>query len=288
MLQEAVEALQVKPQAWYVDATFGRGGHTREILHRGGNVVALDVDQDAIAYGHSTFASQITDGELILLRENFDHLASAINHLPIANQIQGILFDFGTSVDQLTDVQRGFSFDSDAPLDMRMDNRLGVTAADLLNVLSEKQLTHLLIEYGGEHQARAIAKAIVRNREHGQPLTTTKSLADLVTAVKNHYRDKLHPATKVFQALRMAVNSEPDAITQVLPQAWQIVSPAGRIVTIAFHEGEDRPVKLIFKQWEEAGKGTSITDKPLTPSDQEVTINPRSRSAKLRIFEKAK
>ncbi|HEX7017444.1 MAG TPA: 16S rRNA (cytosine(1402)-N(4))-methyltransferase RsmH [Patescibacteria group bacterium] len=284
MLQEAVDALNVEANAWYVDATFGRGGHTQEILSRGGKVIAFDVDQQAIEYGQSKFADQITEGKLKLVRENFDRLESTLDR---DQKISGILFDFGTSVDQLTDDERGFSFDSDAPLDMRMDNRLGVTAADLLNVLPEKQLADLFIEFGGEHQARSIAKAIVQNREKGQPLTTTRGLADLIIRTKGR-REALHPATKVFQALRIAVNSELDAIEAALPQAWNILQPGGRIVTIAFHEGEDRPVKHILKKWVAEGKGTIITDKPLTPSPAEVATNPRARSAKLRIFEKAR
>lgn len=286
MLTEAIEALKIAHDAWYLDATFGRGGHTREILARGGNVIALDVDQAAIEYGQTEFSSQIADGRLILVRENFDHLASAIGRLAVADQIKGILFDFGTSVDQLTDEQRGFSFDSDAPLDMRMDNRLGVTAADLLNILSEKQMIGLFIDFGGEHQARSLAKAIVQQRETAGPLTNTQSLVDLIIRIKGPQRSRLHPATQVFQALRIAVNSEVSVIEQGLPQALEIVSPGGRIVTIAFHEGEDRPVKHLFRDWASTNQGVVITKKPITASDQELTSNPRARSAKLRVFEK--
>lgn len=151
MLKESVELLDVKAGNWYVDGTFGRGGHTQAILKQGGKVVAFDVDHQAIEYGKKTFADQITEGSLILVRENFDQLQQTIKQLQNENrvgQIQGVLFDFGTSVDQLLDQNRGFSFSSDAELDMRMDNRLGVKAKDLLAVLPEKQLAELFANHG--------------------------------------------------------------------------------------------------------------------------------------------
>lgn len=286
MLTEAIKALKISPQAWYLDATFGRGGHTREILAHGGNVIAFDVDEQAIEYGQDTFQAEIRAGRLELVRENFDRLETVINQRATVYHLQGILFDFGTSVDQLTDEQRGFSFDSDAPLDMRMDNRLGVTAADLLNILSEKQMSGLFIDFGGEHQARSLAKAIVHQRETLGPITDTSSLVSLIMRIKGPQRTRLHPATQVFQALRIAVNSEVNVIEAALPQALDIVSPGGRIVTIAFHEGEDRPVKYAFRDWEAENLGQVITKKPIIPTELELESNPRARSAKLRVFEK--
>src|SRR5260221_6069201 len=175
LLAEVLEALDVQTGNWYIDGTFGRGGHTTEILKHGGKVIAFDVDQEAIAFGQEKFANEIAQGQLILLRENFDRLQQVIGQLHEANKIgevQGALFDFGTSSDQLKDETRGFSFSGDADLDMRMDDRLGVKAKDLLAILPEKQLVQLFIELGGEHEAKSIARAIVNQRQQ-HPIQTT-------------------------------------------------------------------------------------------------------------------
>ncbi len=283
LLHEAVEALQVTPEHWYIDGTFGRGGHTEMILQKGGNVVAFDVDQEAIEFGENEFEEEIAQKKLILLRENFEkigHFVSSLNIKP-----SGALFDFGTSTDQLKDQSRGFSFEGTAELDMRMDNRLGVKAKDLLALLSEKQLADLFIEYGGEHEARRIAKSIVYFREKA-PITTTDQLVRIIENAKYEKRSHLNPATKVFQALRIAVNSELDSIAQGLPQALELLEPGGHIVTIAFHEGEDRIVKQMFKTWELEHKGHHLTKDIIEPSAEELAANKRARSAKMRIFEK--
>lgn len=284
LLQETIEALTIEPGNLYVDATFGRGGHTREILNHGGKVIAFDHDQEAIEYGTAEFEKELTTNYLLLIRESFIKLEQELKTRGI-EQVDGVLFDFGTSVDQLTSQDRGFSFESDSPLDMRMDDRLGVTASDLLAILPEKQLAQLFIEYGGEEQSRAIAKRIVKVREK-TPITSTRQLAQLVFEVKGGRFGHLNPATKVFQALRIAVNTELDNIEQGLPPALNVVKSGGRIVTIAFHEGEDRIAKQLFKNWEEHGKGENLTKRPIQPSEVEMKDNPRSRSAKLRIFKK--
>lgn len=284
LLKEAIDYLNVQPNEWYVDATFGAGGHTHEILSRDGRVIALDVDQAAIETGKTKFAQELKDHKLILIRENFAKLTSIQNSY-LKYQISGILFDFGTSTDQLMDKDRGFSFESDSELDMRMDDRLGVKAKDLLALLSGQQLTAMFWEMGGEEQARRIAKVIVETRQK-QPITTTRQLAQLVERVKGGRHGHLNPATKVFQALRIVVNSELDAIKEALPQALEIIKPGGRLVTIAFHEGEDRIVKQTMEQWEHQRLGNKITKKPLQPGESELADNPRSRSAKLRVFEK--
>jgi len=286
MLSEAIEALQIKKGSWYIDATFGRGGHTQKMLELGANVIALDHDQEAIHFGTEHFSSEVESKRIVLLRYNFAELTKAVaqaeEQLSEKIEIQGILFDFGTSVDQLTSQERGFSFTGNGPLDMRMDDRLGVTAAQLLAVLSEAQLKEMFRDYGGEVAARAVAKAVVAERSR-QPIETTQQLVQLISRVK-HRRDRIHPATKVFQALRMVVNSEVDNIEQGLPQALQVLAEQGVIVTIAFHEGEDRIVKHTFKKWDQEQKGTAH---PLVkPSIEEINTNPPSRSAKLRIFEK--
>ncbi len=290
LLKEAVEALQVKADNWYIDATFGRGGHTQAILDQGGKVIAFDVDQEAITFGQTEFSSPISQGNLILIRENFEKLAAKVQELQLKttiDQVQGILFDFGTSTEQLTSIDRGFSFESDRSLDMRMDQRLGVTALDLLNVLPENQLTQLFIEYGGEHEAKYLAKAIKKwLAEYGPAQAMTgKDLADLVVRYKREPRTKLHPATKVFQALRIAVNRELDSLQAGLDQVNHISHSGMRVVTIAFHEGEDRIVKHVFAQWEKQHRGQRINKEIMTPGAEEVEANPRSRSAKMRIFE---
>lgn len=290
LLREAINSLQVVENRWYIDATFGRGGHTQALLENKARVIALDCDQEAILYGQQHFQDEIEQNRLILIRDNFEHLEKHIKHLKtssLINQIQGILFDFGSSVDQLKSDKRGFSFaNPQSALDMRMDDRLGVTAADLLKVLSIKQLTHIFAEFGGESQSRQIAKRVVRARKGGENFATVESLLNLIKQVKPRKQGRLHPATKVFQALRIAVNSELESIHSVLPSALALLGTKGRIVTISFHEGEDRIVKQFFKKWEQQGLGQQITKKPIRPSSQEINNNPRSRSAKLRIFEK--
>jgi 16S rRNA (cytosine1402-N4)-methyltransferase len=285
MLDEAINGLHIQPDHWYVDGTFGRGGHTNAILKQGGKVIAFDVDHQAIEYGQATFNQEIEQGSLYLVRENFDHLSKTILHLQnqanIPN-ISGILFDFGTSVDQLLDQTRGFSFDSDAELDMRMDDRLGVKAKDLLALLPENQLADLFFNQGGERFAKPIAKAIAKQRTK-QAITTTKQLADLISKLKPRI-GKLHPATKVFQALRIAVNTELTSIEAVLPQAFKVLHKGGSLVTIAFHEGEDRLVKHFFKHL--ADTNQALASELIQPSEQELLINPRARSAKLRIATK--
>ena len=286
LLDTAVAALQVNSGEWYLDATFGRGGHTREIVARGGKVVAFDWDAEAIQYGQATFSEAISAGQLTLVHASFEYLQTQLDQLHIQKFV-GILFDFGTSTDQLKSTERGFSFEGEGELDMRMDTRLGVKAKDLLAVLTEKQLTNLFREYGGEQKAHAIARAISQFRERqGRGPVTTAELVGLITRFYPRRTTHLHPATKVFQALRIAVNSELDAISAALPQAFQVLQPGGVMVTIAFHEGEDRIVKQVFKKWAEQELGTLGSKKPITASEAELLANPNARSAKLRIFKK--
>lgn len=283
MVDEVLKSFELQPNQWYIDATFGRGGHTQKLINAGAKVIAFDHDLEAIEYGQEKFKEEIANGQLILIRENFNKLKESLNTLTLKPEISGILFDFGTSVDQLKDEERGFSFETDAPLDMRMDDRLGVKAKDLLALLNEKQLEDLFRNEGGEDQAKSIARAIVKVRAT-KPIQTTKELADTVSRVKQNRGSHLHPATKVFQALRIAVNTELQNIDEALPQAFEILSNSGRLVTISFHEGEDRIAKTLMKRWEEQHKGYQLTKKPLQPTEAEVQINNRARSAKLRAF----
>lgn len=288
LLHEAVELLAVQPDCWYVDGTFGRGGHTAAILAQGGRVIALDYDEQAIQAGAERFKSEVTAGQLILVRENFAGFATVWPKLPPkAKKISGALFDFGTSIEQLRYDQRGLSFlNPELPLDMRLDSRLGVTAADLLMVLDERQLANLFFEAGGEMRAKAIARAIAQQRKRGKVFQTTGDLIELIQKISPHRQGHLHPATKVFQALRIAVNDELSNIADGLPIIFTMLEPGSRLVTISFHEGEDRIVKRLFKELETAGEGILITKKPITPGEIEIKNNSRSRSAKLRALEK--
>lgn len=292
MLTKALEYLNIQAENWYIDATFGRGGHTQAILDKQARVIAFDVDQEAIAYGQEKFRSDIESNRLFLIRANFVQLESEVSKLKQSQQaltaIHGVLFDFGTSLDQVRASHRGFSFQqSDAPLDMRMDTSLGVTAADLLNILSAKQLTQLFKEFGGERQAKKITQAIdhCRGKDRQNKIETVGELVEIIEQVKKR-RSHLHPATKVFQALRIAVNDELGSIEQALPQALRIIVPGGRIAAISFHEGEDRIVKHSFRNWENLKTGQVLTAKPIGPAEKELEKNPSARSAKLRAFEK--
>lgn len=286
LLSEAVEALNIKPNSWYVDATFGRGGHTSSILSRGGRVIAFDWDPEAIVFGKKQFEQEIQENKLILTQDSFANLNTHLDRLMRSDQAQvdeisGILFDFGTSTEQLTSSERGFSFAGEGPLDMRMDPSLGVTAADLLAVVPEKQLAELFRDIGGELFAKPIARAI---KKSPTPIKTTKQLRELIEKVAGGRKSKIHPATKVFQALRIAVNSELDQIRIALPQALSLVSAGGVIATIAFHEGEDRIAKHFFKKWQSEDLG--ILEDTIKPTAEEIENNPRSRSARLRVFKK--
>ena len=286
MLHEAITALQIKTGWLYVDATLGAGGHSQTMLDLGAKVIAFDFDQRAIKRAREKFATAIKAGQMTVINENFNQLKDELKKLDIY-QISGILFDFGTSSDQLTDQERGLSFQGNAELDMRLDERLGVKASDLLAVLGEKHLIRIFQDYGGENQARAIAKKIVELRKKNIFIKNTEELVDLILSIKRHeVRKTIHPATKVFQALRIAVNMELSNIREALPQAYSVLRPHGRLVTIAFHEGEDHIVKDYFRQLASNNLGKEITHKPMTPSEEEIKDNPRSRSAKLRIFEK--
>ncbi len=285
LVKEIVDYLNIKNNQWYIDATFGRGGHTALMLKKQAKIIAFDFDHEAIAYGKEVFKDEIKQNRLILIRDNFTQIARCVKEINQDIQIYGILFDFGTTTDQLKSIKRGFSFeDSNHELDMRMDQRLTIKAKDLLAVAPTKQLSKIFYHYGGEKQAKRIAKAIVKARKNGNLITTTGELSNLILKIKKSNNSKIHPATKVFQALRIVVNDELNNIEIALNQIPNLAIDGTRIATIAFHEGEDRIVKNIFKQWEKEKIGKSLTKKPIKPSDQEFQNNPKSRSAKLRIF----
>lgn len=279
LLQEVVIGLDVKPNGRYIDATVGGGGHAARILELGGNVLGLDHDQEALDYLTRKFSHH---QHIILTKANFKDLTQ-IADLHGFDHVDGILFDLGVSSWQLTQPHRGFTFTGESPLDMRMDQDLGVTARDLLAALSQKELTKLFQLYSDEPHAAQIARAIATERKR-QPIITGSQLANIV---QMHSRKSasthLHPSTKVFQALRIAVNDELNNLQLALPQASALLKPGGRLVVISFHSGEDRIVKQFIKL---ATNLFSLYQKPITPSKSEIKKNPRSRSAKLRIATK--
>lgn len=285
MLEEVLLYLDVKKDAWFIDCNLGGGGHTGAILERGGRVVGIDLDPDAIAQVTKEYPQEISSKRLVLVQTNFINVDQVIGNLGIG-PVAGVLFDLGVSTYQLETPQRGFSFNLDAPLDMRMDKSSRVTATDLVNGLHEDELAQLFWKLGEERFSRQIAKKIVDARKM-KKIETTDQLAQVILSVRKRGKsDKTHPATRVFQALRIAVNDELNSLKTALPKAFEILSLRGRLVVISFHSLEDRIVKDFFKSQAEMGSAKLLTKKPVLPSEEEVQKNPRSRSGKLRAIEK--
>lgn len=280
LLQEVLNNLDVTPGKKYIDATLGGGGHTRAILERGGHVLGIDVDQEALDFVADTVSHK---DQLVTARGNFREIADIAREKGFI-KVHGILFDIGVSSHHLDAPERGFSF-QDGPLDMRMDQRLQVTAADLVNGLSNQELQELFVRLGEERYARSIAKHIVTYRQE-KLITTTGELVDIIRQSVPNLKTKVHPATRVFQALRIAVNDELHALRDALPKAVDLLESEGRLAVISFHSLEDRIVKHAFKSFEEQGKGIVLTKKPVEAGEDELAVNRRSRSAKLRVFQK--
>ncbi len=297
LFQEIIHALQPRQGGRYVDGTLGAGGHARGILEAcapDGQLLGLDVDPQALEIARKTLAPY--EGRFHLAQASYTTLAAQLQRLGWS-AVDGILLDLGASSMQFDTPQRGFSFQYDAPLDMRFDPRTPRTAADIVNQYSERELADLIYEYGEERDARKIARAIVRAR----PLHTTRQLVAVIEAVSPRRGRHLHPATRTFQALRIAVNDELEAVKAVLPQAVAGLRSGGRLAVISFHSLEDRIVKEFFREqsrdlinppyeriYEQERKAIlkEITRKPITPSEEEMRSNPRARSAKLRVAEK--
>ncbi len=284
LLQEVLTFLAVKYNGLYIDCTLGGGGHTFEIIGRGGRVLGFDVDNDAISYVKEKLHERgLNEGkELTIVQSNFNQLGKIAPKVGF-EKVDGILLDLGVSSHQLDRAERGFSF-KDGPLDMRMGKDLGVTAADLVNGLTESELRELFERFGEEPFARKIAKKIIEARKTTQ-IKNTEELAGLVRSTIRGEQG-IHPATRVFQALRIAVNDELNVLEAVLPQAVALLKPGGRLVVISFHSLEDRIVKKTFDQLEKESKVTVLTDRPVMASKEEVLQNRRARSAKLRAIEK--
>jgi 16S rRNA (cytosine1402-N4)-methyltransferase len=304
LYKEVMAGLQVRPGGKYIDATVGAAGHAAGILQASapdGQLLGLDADPTAVSFARKVLSPY--GGRAIVQVANFRRLKDVAIDCGF-DQADGILLDLGLSSRQLADAGRGFAFSRTGPLDMRLDPRQGQSAADLVNHLRESELADLLWRYGEERQARRIAKAIVAAR----PLTTTEQLAELVAQTarqgaqaRRQGRERIHPATRTFQALRIAVNDELDALAQALPQALDLLRPGGRLAVISFHSLEDRVVKHFCQQeardcicppdtpmciCQHRATLRLITRKPVRPAPEEVARNPRSRSARLRIAER--
>ena len=294
LLAEAVQALVTQPDGIYVDGTFGRGGHARALLALlgpGGRLVAFDKDPEAIAA-----AASIQDPRFLIYHASFGEMAAELAVRGI-RQVQGVLLDLGVSSPQIDNPERGFSFRHDAPLDMRMDTTRGETAADFLQRADQRQIEEVIREHGEERFAFQIAKALVARRESGAPVRSTGELSALVARAVKTREPGQDPATRTFQALRIHVNAELEALEQGLAAALALLAPAGRLVVIAFHSLEDRIVKTFI-----ARESRDVVDrrapmappKPLRlralarikPSAEEIAANPRSRSAVLRVAER--
>lgn len=301
LFQEAMEQLAIRPDGFYIDCTFGRGGHSRGILNllgESGRLLALDRDSDAI---HSPDAQALLqDSRLCLQHSCFSALSSAAQQAGATHGVDGILLDLGVSSPQLDNAERGFSFLKDGPLDMRMDTSKGLSAEQWLATVPEAQLVKVLFEYGEERYARRIAAAIVAERAI-QPISTTRQLAKLIeNTIPNKEKHK-HPATRSFQAIRIEVNQELEEIRTALQQALLVLKPGGRLVVIAFHSLEDRlvkrfindesgakhhPGKLPIKEVDIAKGVLKKMGKAIKASDSEIQSNVRSRSAIMRVAEK--
>jgi len=281
--REAIEILNVQPDGFYIDATLGAGGHAEEILRRleRGKLLGIDRDRAALAVARERLKS--FGEKLIAMHGDFAKIDTlhAASGLPPAD---GLLADLGMSSLQLEDASRGFSFNAPGPLDMRMDASTGTMAADLVNRMSERELADLIFKLGEERHSRRIARAIVK----GRPYRLTTELAQVVTraipsrAALHH----IHPATRTFQALRLAVNRELECLESLLAQALGVLKPGGRVVILSFHSLEDRMVKRAFQAWQRQGQARILTRKVVRPSEEEVQANPRARSAKLRAAER--
>jgi len=292
LLTEAVEALVTQPDGLYVDGTFGRGGHSRAILQRlspQGRLIAFDKDPEAIAE-----AGQITDPRFSIRHASFGDMAAELHGGP---PLQGVLLDLGVSSPQIDNPARGFSFRADAPLDMRMDTTRGETAAEFLQRATQREIEEVIREHGEERFAASIAKALVARRESGDAVGTTAELSALVARAVKTREPGQDPATRTFQALRIHVNAELEALHQGLNAALELLAPQGRLVVISFHSLEDRIVKTFIGQH---SKDTFDRRAPMAPakalklhalarvkpSAAEIAANPRSRSAVMRVAER--
>ena len=304
MLDEVVEALAPRAGGRYVDCTFGRGGHARAVLARigtEGRVLAMDRDPQAVAAARELARS---DPRLAVVHARFGSVAEVVGAAGLAGRVDAVLMDLGVSSPQLGEPERGFSFRSDGPLDMRMDPGAGKSAAEWLACASEREIERVLRTLGEERAARRIARAVVSERRRGTPIATTRRLAAIVTgAVRGGGRSRVHPATRTFQAIRMQVNDELGELERGLASTPEVLAPGGRLVVLSFHSLEDRIVKRFMRgdgavsalarrlpirhAVRPAGAMTPL-ERARRPCAAEIAANPRARSAVLRVAERSR
>ncbi len=301
LLDEALVSLNIRPSGNYIDATFGRGGHSRAILQQlneSGRLIALDQDPEAVAFARQAFADE---PRLTIEHCNFDQVATVVEEIGLSGKIDGVLMDLGVSSPQLDDAQRGFSFLRSGPLDMRMDTEQGVTAAQWLARVKLADLIIVLKKYGEEKFAKRIATAIIEIREQRE-ITQTVDLAEIISNAIPVKEKHKHPATRSFQAIRIYVNQELHSVEQGLKEAVSVLAKGGRLSVISFHSLEDRIVKRFMRDLSSRPKlpaGLPVMEadievpfrliaKPVVAGKQELAVNPRARSARLRVLERRK
>jgi 16S rRNA (cytosine1402-N4)-methyltransferase len=289
MLKEVIDYLNLSPGKTIVDATIGTGGHSLAILERvmpGGRIIGIDRDQESLALAKERLKHLNANNTFVY--GNFVDVGKILNELNI-KKIDGVLFDLGVSSFQLADPHRGFSFQNEGPLDMRLDKNSYISAYDLVNNLNEEEISTMLWTFGQERWHNRIAHFLVEERERS-PISTTLQLADIVVkAIPRRYRYRhyrIHPATRTFQAVRIAVNRELETLETAINQVIEYLEISARICIISFHSLEDRVVKVNFRKFASEGKLNLITPKPLTPTLAEIEQNPSSRSSKLRVAER--
>lgn len=300
LLNETVEALNIRPRKKYIDATLGGGGHSEEIVKRGGILLGIDQDPEAVSFASERLKKALRSRNLrdsghsacpgftppMFAKGNFANISRLARENDF-EKVDGILFDLGVSSHQLETSYRGFSFNQEGSLDMRMDPNMSVTAKDLVNGLNEGELSKLFLKLGEEKLAKRYARAICGARA-GRQIETGDELAKIIMehAPPGRKYGHIHPATKVFQALRIAVNDELNSLKEALPQTLELLNPGGRLVVISFHSLEDGIVKRFFLENQQKNVLKIINQKPVVPTEKEIKLNPRARSAKLRGAEK--
>lgn len=290
LLHTSIEGLDIKPGDVFVDGTLGGGGHTEEVVRRFGDavtVVGIDLDADALTRSQERLSA--LSSKVIFKQGSFRNIDTILAELGIT-AVQKILLDIGTSAFQIEDSGRGFSFKNDEPLVMTLSkdtSQTGVNAKDVVNEWGEETLSDIIFGFGEERYARRIARAIVERRKL-KTIETTGELVEIILSATpaSYYRGKIHPATRTFQALRIAVNDELGALKEGIRKGFELLSPGGRMAVISFHSLEDRIVKDYFREMKNEERAVLLTKKPIVPDEKEVMENPRSRSAKLRIISK--
>jgi len=288
LTNEVINYLNPKPNENFIDGTFDGGGHTEVLFQKNGpngKILGIDADKEILNIATSKFQKEIQEERLILVNDNFKNLKGIIeNNCPgWKEKVSGIIFDLGISLWHLEESGRGFSFKKNENLDMRYDKREGLTAQKIINSWPEREIEKILREYGEERYSRKIAGEIIRERKKKAILTTFDLINIVRKAVPRYYKKGyIHPATRTFQALRIAVNRELENLKEALPQSIEILKPKGKLIVVSFHSLEDRIVKFFFRKETRNNRIKILTKKPVRPSDEELKFNPRARSAKLR------